>query len=79
MVNSVLSIYQPRFADKGFTLDCSISIGQTLPCPDVAVCTILSNALENIMHALEKQDIKDKWASLVLFEKKNHLLICLQC
>ena len=74
MVNSVLSIYQPRFADKGFTLDCSISIGQTLPCPDVAVCTILSNALENIMHALEKQDIKDKRASLVLFEKKNHLL-----
>lgn len=74
MVNSVLSIYQTRFADKGFTLDYSISIGQTLPCPDVAVCTILSNALENIMHALEKPNIKDKRASLVLFEKKNHLL-----
>lgn len=74
MVNSVLSIYQPRFADKGFTLDCSISIGQTLPCPDMAVCTILSNALENIMHALENPDIKDKRASLVLFEKKKHLL-----
>lgn len=73
-VNSVLSIYQTRFADKGFTLDCSISIGQTLPCPDMAVCTILSNALENIMHALEKPDIKDKRASLVLFEKKKHLL-----
>lgn len=74
MVNSVISIYQTRFSDKGITLDCNISIGAVLSCPDIAVCTILSNALENVMHALEKTDIKDKRASLLMFQKRNHLL-----
>ncbi len=74
MVNSVISIYQSRFSDKGIALDCSISIGANLSCPDTAVCTILSNALENVMHALEKTKLKDKRASLLMFQKRNHLL-----
>lgn len=74
MVNSVISIYQARFSDKGIALDCNISIGAELSCPDIAVCTILSNALENVLHALEKTDIKDKRASLLMFQKRNHLL-----
>ncbi len=74
MINSVISIYQSRFSEKGMVLNCDISIGQTLPFPDTAVCTILSNALENAMHALEQTDLSSKWASLVIFEKRNHLL-----
>ncbi len=74
MINAVISIYKTRFSDKRIALDCKISIGATLSCPDVAVCTILCNALENVMHALEKEDMKDKRASLLMFQKKNHLL-----
>lgn len=74
MVNSVISTYQSRFAEKGITLNCDISIGQSFPFPDIAVCTILSNALENAMHALEKAELDDKWISLEIFEKRNHLL-----
>lgn len=74
MINSVISIYQSRFSDRGITLDCNISIGADISCPDAAVCTILSNALENVMHALEKTDMKDKRASLLMFQKKNHIL-----
>lgn len=74
MINSVLSIYQSRFSDKGITLDCNISLGADLSCPDATVCTILSNALENVMHALEKSNIEDKHASLLMFQKRNHLL-----
>ena len=78
MLNSVLSIYHSRFTDKGFHLDCNVSAGKELPCSDLALCTILSNALENAMHALENLESSSKWARLTLSQKKNHLLFQLE-
>lgn len=75
MVNSVISIYHSRFADRSITLNCDISIEEALPCPDNAFCTILSNALENSMHALEEMEISEKWTSLSISMKENHLLL----
>lgn len=75
MINSVISIYHARFDDRKITFNCNVSIGEKLPCPDTAICTILSNALENAMHALEEMDTEEKWASLTMSEKKNHLLL----
>lgn len=77
-VNSVISIYQMRFAEKNITLSCEISIGETLPYPDIAICTILSNALENSMHALEEMDLSRKWTKLTISRKENHLLLQIQ-
>lgn len=78
MLNSVLSIYHSRFTDKGFSLNCNVSTGKDLPCLDLAICTILSNALENSMHALENLESSSKWAKLTLSKKKNHLLFQLE-
>ena len=78
MLNSVLSIYHSRFTDKGFSLNCNVSTGKDLPCPDLAICTILSNALENSMHALENLESSSKWAKLTLSQKKNHPLFQLE-
>ena len=78
MLNSVLSIYHSRFTDKRFSLNCNVSTGKDLPCPDLAICTILSNALENSMHALENLESSSKWAKLTLSQKKNHLLFQLE-
>lgn len=75
MINSVISIYHARFADLKIAFHCDISIGKTLPCPDTAICTILSNALENSMHALEEMSTEEKWTNLAISEKKNHLLV----
>mgnify|MGYP000982893903 CR=1 FL=1 len=75
MINSVISIYQMRFSDKGFALHCTICTGETLSCPDLAICTILSNALENAMHSLEKLQSDDKWARLSLTQKDHQLLL----
>lgn len=75
MVNSVISIYHTRFADRNISLYCNISIEASLPCPAPAICTILSNALENAMHALEEMDTEKKWTSLTITQKKNHLLL----
>lgn len=41
-------------------------------------CTILSNALENSMHALEQLESHSKWARLTLSQKKNHILFQLE-
>lgn len=75
MVNSVISIYHTRFDEKQITLKCDISVKEALPCPDVAICTILSNALENSMHALEEMNTEDRWVNLTISEKENHLLL----
>lgn len=75
MINAVISIYHARFADREITFNCDISTGETLPCPDTAICAILSNALENSMHVLEEMVTEKRWASLTISEKKNHLLL----
>ena len=75
MVNSVISIYHARFVDREIVFNYDISVGKTLPCPDTAICTILSNALENSMHALKEMDTEKKWVNLTISEKENHLLL----
>ena len=70
MLNSVLSIYHSRFTDRGLSLICNVSTGKELPCSDLSFCTILSNALENSMHALEQLESPSKWPRL-LFRRKR--------
>ena len=64
-----------RFSDKGFTLHCTIHTGEVLSCPDLAICTILSNALENAMHSLETLQSGDTWTRLSLTQKDHQLLL----
>lgn len=75
LLNSVISIYKVRFETRGFSLQCNISTQEKLPCPDIALCTVLSNALENSMHALEKMTQDNKWADLKISMKGDHLLL----
>ncbi len=75
LLNSVIAIYEGRFADRGFTLRCNIVTEEQLPCSDTALCMILSNALENAMHALEESDKTDRWVSLKIAMKGQHLLL----
>ena len=80
MINSVISIYQTRFAEKGIMFHCDIAINKSLPCQDTVICTILSNALENSMHALNQMDsekitAENKRVHLTISQKGNHLLL----
>lgn len=79
MVNSVISIYHTRFAEHNISFHCDIAMGSALSCPDTAICTILSNALENSIHALKQMDTQeissDKWVRLTISQKGNHLLL----
>lgn len=80
MINSVISIYHTRFTENAISLHCDIAISKLLPCPDTAICTILSNALENSMNALKQIGTEEiaaekKWVRLVISQKENHLLL----
>ncbi len=74
-LNSILSLYHQRFFEQGVTFRHRISTNEFSPCSDLTLCTILSNALENSMHALEKADHENKWVSLNIFKRDSHLLI----
>lgn len=75
VINAIVSIYHTRFTERKMKLNCDISAGGTLPCPDTALGAILSNALENAMHVLEESVLSEKWTNLTVSEKKNHLLL----
>ncbi len=80
MINSVISIYHTRFTENGISFQCNIAMNKVLPCPDTAICAILSNALENSMHALKQMDTEEtttveSWVRLTISQKENHLLL----
>ena len=80
MINSVISIYHTRFTENEILFHCDIAIDKFLPCPDTSICTILSNALENSLHAFKQMDTGEissekKWVRLTMSQKRNHLLI----
>ena len=80
MLNSVISIYHTRFAENGIMFYHDISMSKVLPGPDTVICTILSNALENSMHALKQMDAEEidtekRWVRLTISKKGNHLLL----
>ena len=78
MINAILSIYQTRFSQKNMYLDCQITLPEQLPCSEIAFCVILSNALENAMHALEHNTATQQWARLSLSKKEQHILCSLE-
>lgn len=83
MINSVISIYHTRFTEYGISFHYDISINNFLTCPDIAICTILSNALENSMHALKQMNTEEintekHWVRLTMSQKGKHLLLCVE-
>ena len=48
---------------------------EKLPCSEMTFCAILSNVLENAMHAVQKQSGQDRRVYLSIFERSGHLLM----
>ena len=67
LLNSVLSIYQTRFAENQIVFDVQIQTSQTLCCSEMTFCAILSNLLENAMHAVTKLPEEKRIVHLSIF------------
>lgn len=77
MINSVVSIYKMKFNDRGIELKCNINCSD-VPFSEIDFCAILSNSLENSMHAVEGMTDDKKWAELTISEKNDTVLLRLQ-
>lgn len=77
MINSVISIYKMKYHDRGIELNCNINCND-VPFSEIDFCAILSNALENSMHAVENLSNEKKWAGLTISNKNGTVLLRLQ-
>lgn len=75
MLNSVLSTYDTRFTERKIQWEVQVAIGEKLPCSEMMFCAILSNVLENAMHAVQQLPEKERRIQLMLSEKAGHLLL----
>ena len=77
MINSVISVYKIRFADNGLHLNCDVKINN-ISFSETEFCAILSNALENSMHAIEGLAENKHWANLSISNKGTSVLLRLE-
>lgn len=56
ILNAILSTYVGKAKKIGCVLDLHVSIPEKLNINDIDLCIVLSNALENAIHACEKED-----------------------
>ena len=75
MVNSVLSTYNTRFEEQKIHWEAQVAIGEKISCSEMMFCAILSNVLENAMHAVQKLPEEKRRIELSLSEKAGHLLL----
>lgn len=74
-VNLIFSAYDKRAKVYGIVIKIKAAISQTVSVSEKDLCVLLSNALENALHACQKQKEKGKDAviEVTAFEKKGKL------
>ena len=74
-VNMILSSYEPTMEENGITLRCALQLPETLPLSDVDMTSVLSNAIENAIHAVLPLEKEQRLIELNASEKNGKLLI----
>ena len=75
-VNLILSAYSSKAEQSGIQLEIEAKLPDSLPFSDTELCSLLSNALENAIHACEKiTDGKQRQIKLRVYSKNNKLCI----
>ncbi len=64
ILNAILSVYVGKAKKIGCVLDLHISIPEQLNIKDIDLCIVLSNALENAIHACEKEDKRLRYINI---------------
>ena len=76
-VNLILSAFSGRAGDYGVTMTIRAAIPQTLPVSESDLCVLLSNALENALHACQRRREEGRSAVITVsaYEKKGKFLL----
>lgn len=75
--NLIFSAFAKRIEDYGISLSIETGIPQGIPVSESDLCVLLSNALENALHACQKQKEKgaDAMISISAYEKNKKLFL----
>ena len=77
-VNMILSYYEESLADSGVQLNYNLQVPSIIKVSDVDLTSILSNALENAIHALKEVPEERRSIMLDMSEKAGKLLIAVK-
>ncbi|MDD2374722.1 MAG: GHKL domain-containing protein, partial [Eubacteriales bacterium] len=78
IVNMILSSYENEVMAKDITLRYSIHIPTELPISDVDLTSILSNGMENAIHAVSNLDTNRRFISLDIHISNDKLLLAIK-
>ena len=73
--DSVAGYYYALARRENIPFSLQLDLPARLPVDEVDMCLVLSNLLENAMHAVTKLPVEKRIVHLSIFEKGNHLLI----
>ncbi len=75
-VNLILSAFASKAKQSGILLTVEAKLPDSLPFSDTELCSLLSNALENAIHACENiTDSNERYIKLRVYSKNNKLCI----
>ena len=78
-VNAVLSFYIRRAREAGCKVKAEVKIPEFIPFEEMDLCIVLSNALENAIHACEKLEEKERYVKLkASFEGSQKMVISVE-
>lgn len=78
IVNLILSFQEETIASRQIQLSTSLDLPETLPMSDVDLTTILSNSLENAIHATSMLPENDRYIRLSMRIANDKLLLSVQ-
>lgn len=78
LVNLLCSTYVQKAEQKGITLTVDAKLPPELPVSDTELCAILSNGMENALHATSELEPSLKWIRLYGGIRRDNLLIEIQ-
>ena len=77
-INMILSSYETDLQEHEIQLDCQIRVPRELPFSDVDLTSILSNALENAVHAVLDVSAENRHIDFSMIQTGGKLLISLE-
>lgn len=77
-INLILSYYETLAQKSTVRYDVSVSIPTMLTLPETELCTLLSNGIENALHAAAACRADARWIAIDLHMHKSNLLISIQ-
>ena len=75
LVNLLCSSFTAKASKAGITLTVEAKLPNALAISDTELCSLLSNGLENALHAASEQPAGERWVTLYCGVRQNKLLI----